>query len=129
MEPTRLAVSATPFFFAAASTPSTSAALRCFKLLIDSRSRFQLSQRRDPGCHGQRISGERSCLIHRTERRNHVHQLCAAAISADRQPAADDLAERGEIGLDLVELLRAAKAETKAGHYFIENQAPRLAAQ
>ena len=46
----------------------------------------------------------------------------ASAISRDRQAAADHFAERGQVRLDSVELLRAAEREAEARHHFIENQ-------
>ena len=38
------------------------------------------------------------------------------------QAAADDFAERGEVGLDVVELLRAAEGEAEAGHDLVEDE-------
>ena len=46
----------------------------------------------------------------------------AAAIGADRQTAADDLAQRGEVGSNLPERLRAAVGHAKAGHHFVADQ-------
>ncbi len=47
-----------------------------------------------PGCRP-------SCrLDRRAERRDLLHDVLAAAVSADRQAAADDFAERRQIGLD-----------------------------
>ena len=56
-----------------------------------------------------------------------------AAVSADGQAAADDLAERGDVGRDAVQLLRAAAREAEAGHHLVEDEqravAPRELAQ
>ena len=45
-----------------------------------------------------------------------------SADGADREPAADDLAERGQVGNDAVERLRAAQGDAEAGHHFVEDQ-------
>src|SRR5437868_3739883 len=47
---------------------------------------------------GDRISGQRSRLVHRTERRDELHQVRAAAVGADRHAAADHLAQRRDVG-------------------------------
>ena len=38
------------------------------------------------------------------------------------KPAADDFAQRGQIGHDSVNFLRAAARDAKTGHHFIEDQ-------
>src|SRR6185503_19346218 len=84
------------------------------QLLVDLWSALQFPQRRDSSGHGRRIAGECPCLIDGPKWRNQVHEFCEAAISAYGKTSADNLAQGGEIRLDLVELLRAAKAKTKA---------------
>ena len=44
------------------------------------------------------------------------HDVGAAAEGAHRQPAADDLAEAGEVGLDAVHFLHAAGREPEGDH-------------
>ena len=69
-----------------------------------------------------RIAGQRAGLIDRADRSELVHDLGAAAEGADRHAAADHLAERGEVGADAEQLLRAAEVDAEAGHHFVENQ-------
>ena len=61
-------------------------------------------------------------LIDRTGRRDQLHQIGAAAVRADRQAAADDLAEAGEIGPDCRTRLRAAGGGAEARDHFVEDQ-------
>ena len=87
-------------------------------------------ERGDAGGHGQGIARERAGLVDGPGGRDLVHQVGAAAVSADGQTAADDLAQAGEVGLDAVEPLRPAQADAEAGHHFIEDeQRPVLVAQ
>ena len=44
------------------------------------------------------------------------------AIRAHRQPAADDLSKRGQVGQNSVSLLRSAEGQPKAGHHFVKNE-------
>ena len=83
---------------------------------------LQLAKRCDTRGHRQRIAAQRSCLVHRTNRGDHVHELRRTAISADRQAATDDLAQRGEVGLDVIQLGSASEGDTKSGHHFIEDE-------
>ena len=68
------------------------------------------------------IAGQRARLVDRTERRELLHDVATAAEGADRHAAADDLAERGEIGPHAVELLSAAERDAKSGHDLVEDQ-------
>ena len=79
-------------------------------------------QRREARGHGDRIAGQRSRLVDRAERRDVRHDVAPAAEHADGHAAADDLAERGEVRLDAVELLRAALRDAEAGHDLVEDQ-------
>ena len=54
-------------------------------------------QRGQAGRHRQRVARERAGLVHRPVGRDVRHQVGAAAVRADRQPAADDLAERRQV--------------------------------
>ncbi len=72
--------------------------------------------------HGQRIARQRPRLIDRAERRDLIHQLRAAAVGGGGQPAADDLAEAGQVGLDAVARLGAAPVHAEPGHDLVENQ-------
>ena len=55
---------------------------------------LQFAQLRETGGHRQRISGQRSGLIHRAVRRKLVHDFGASAERADRQTAADHFSKR-----------------------------------
>ena len=46
----------------------------------------------------------------------------AAAVGPDGQPAADDLAERRQIGPHAEQRLRSAVGHAEAGHHFVEDQ-------
>src|SRR5438876_10997654 len=61
-------------------------------------------------------------MIHRTERRNQIHDLRLPAVRAHRQPTANDLAESGQVGNNSVQLLSTAEGHAKPGHDFIENK-------
>ena len=82
----------------------------------------QLGQRGEAGGRGQRVAGQRAGVEHRPERRQRLHDVAAPADRADRQAAADDLAERGQVGHDVVLGLRAAVAEPEPGDHLVEHQ-------
>ena len=84
--------------------------------------RRQLGQRPEPGGHRERIARERAGLVDRTGRRDQLHDIGAAAIGADRQAAADDLAEAGQVRPDAEHLLRAARRRAKPGDHFVEDE-------
>jgi hypothetical protein len=65
-------------------------------------------ERCDAGGHGERVAAEGAGLVDRTERREVVHDVRPAAERADRQAAADDFPESGQVGDDLLDLLHAA---------------------
>ena len=60
----------------------------------------QLAERGDAGCHRQGVARERPGLVDRPGRRDHFHDLAPAAVGADRQAAADHLAQRRQVRLD-----------------------------
>jgi len=49
--------------------------------------------------------GRRTYLVHRASGGHHGHDILAATISADGEPAADDLAQGGHVGGDAEVLL------------------------
>ena len=108
IEPTRFTCTGTPAFAAAAASPSASAAERASSRSYAAAS--ELLERRVAGGHRERVSGERSRLVDRPRRRDPVHHVGPPAERADRQPAADDLAERDEVRAQAVEAARAARA-------------------
>ena len=79
-------------------------------------------ERRESRRHRHGVPGQRAGLVDRAERRDVLHDVAAAAEHADRHAAADDLAERREVGPDAVELLRAALRDAEAGHDLVEDQ-------
>jgi len=82
----------------------------------------------DPAQHGQarggreRISAQRTGLIHRTGGGDPAHEIGAASVGADRQPAAQDLAQRGQVRPDPIHLLRPARGQAEARHDLVEDQ-------
>ena len=81
--------------------------------------RLEALQRGEARDHGHRIARQRARLVHGPERRDVRHDVLAAAEHADRHAAADDLAERGEIGRDpergqaLLEIRRHFQGNTR----------------
>ena len=80
------------------------------------------AQRRKPCRHRQRITGERPGMEDFAVGGKLRHNLGASAESADGQAAADDLAQRRQVGADAEPFLRSSAGDAKAGHHFIENQ-------
>ena len=72
--------------------------------------------------HGNRVTGERSRLVHRAGWRERFHHLFAPAKRTYRHTAADDFAKAGQIRDDVVVRLRARQRHAEAGHHFIDNQ-------
>src|SRR5688500_17346565 len=92
-----------------------------FEILIDRRV-LEDAERRLPRCDSDGIARERPGLIHRAEGRNELHQLARGAVSADRHPPTDDLAECRDVGLHTIESLGAAVSDAEPGHDFVEDQ-------
>src|SRR5690606_38888324 len=69
------------------------------------------SQRGQAGRHRDRVAGQGAGLIDAAFGRQVTHDVAAAAESADRHAAADDLAERRKVGRQSVMLRGAARAE------------------
>ncbi len=61
-------------------------------------------------------------MINGPERREPLHDVAPSAERSHRHAAADDLAERGEIGPHAVQGLGAAERNAKTGHHFVEYQ-------
>ena len=57
----------------------------------------QTPQHREARCRGERVPGERARLVDGAGRREQIHDLGPAAERGERQPAADDLAEHGQV--------------------------------
>ncbi len=79
-------------------------------------------QRGQAGRHGDRVPGQRSGLVDRTEGGQLLHDVAAPAEGAHRHAAADDLAERGQVRANAVALLRATARDAEAGHHLVEDQ-------
>ena len=92
-----------------------------FKLLVDAVFP-QKFQRGEAGVHGQRIARKRSGLVNRAFGRHVVHDFPRGTIGADRQSAADDLAQARDVWFNAVALLRAAWRHAKTRHDFVEDQ-------
>ena len=93
------------------------------------------SQRCNCGCHvpmptitgmarrvNNRVLTISSHLVHGPRRGDGPHDLLAAAVGADRQAAANDLAQSREVGRDAEVLLRASLGDAEAGHHLVEAQ-------
>ena len=83
---------------------------------------LQQPKTRDAGCHGKRVTTQRSGLVNRPEWRQVIHDIGAPAEGSHGQPTADDFSEAGEVRGDLFPLLHAALRDAKASHDLIENQ-------
>ena len=80
------------------------------------------SMQRETGDHRDRVARQRARLVDGADRRELLHDLALAAERADREAAADDLAERGEVRRDAVELLRAAERDAEARDDLVEDE-------
>ena len=121
IEPTRLVTVSTPASRAASAMAVAQTAARPLQALVDGAV-AQAAERGEARRHRQRVAGERARLIDGAGGRDLLHDVAPAAVGADGQAAADDLAERGEVGRDAVELLRAAAREAEAGHHLVEDE-------
>jgi hypothetical protein len=61
-------------------------------------------------------------LVDRANGGDAVHDVGPASIGPDRQPAADDLAERRQVGLDPEPLLSPSISDTEPGHHLIHDE-------
>ena len=74
------------------------------------------------GGHCDGVAGECSGLVHGSERCDVGHEFFAGAVCSDGESAADDFAEAGDVGLDVVEGLCAAVCDSESGDYFVEDE-------
>src|SRR5260364_166777 len=74
------------------------------------------------GGDGHGIARERSCLIHRAKRRKMRHNIAPSAKGGERETAADNFPQAGQIGPNTVQRLRAAERDPKTADDFIKNQ-------
>mmetsp|Transcript_11265 Transcript_11265/g.28891 ORF Transcript_11265/g.28891 Transcript_11265/m.28891 type:complete len:438 (+) Transcript_11265:144-1457(+) len=72
--------------------------------------------------HGQGVSGQGAGLVHGARGRNHLHDVAAAAVRANREATADDLAHGSQVGGHSEVLLGAALGDAEAGHNLVEAQ-------
>ena len=87
----------------------------------------QLGERGETGHCRDRIAVERADLGHEVGRPvqprvERLHDLLPPAHGRQREAAADDLAEGGQVGDDAVVLLGAAVGEAEARHHLVEDQ-------
>ena len=85
-------------------------------------ARLQRSQLSQAGLHGNGIAGKRARLVHRAVRGKLIHDLGATGKAANGETAANDLAERAQVGHDAVTLLRTAKGNAETGDNLVEDQ-------
>ena len=82
----------------------------------------QPGEGRQASGHRERIPRERAGLIHRTEGRDVAEVRSRTAICADREAAADDLPEAGQIRAHPDDRLRAAAGEAESGDDLVEDE-------
>ncbi len=82
----------------------------------------QTGKSRNAGPHRQRIAGKSAALINRPQRRNLLHQLPPATVSAHRQAAADNLAKADQIRLHAENTGRRMIIQAEAGNNLVKNQ-------
>ncbi|MNI69198.1 hypothetical protein D3C73_1249340 [compost metagenome] len=81
----------------------------------------------DSGRDGGRVAGHGSGLVSRSQRSDLLHDMLAAAVSADRQAASNDFAECGQVRDDILMIaetrigLGRAVMETESGDDFVVN--------
>jgi hypothetical protein len=85
-------------------------------------SRREVFERPEPGRHRHRVARQRAGLVDRPGRRDQVHDVGAAAVGADRQAAADDLAEAGQVRPHAEDRLRAAGRRAEARDHLVEDE-------
>ena len=71
---------------------------------------------------GERIPGQRARLVDGAERGEPVHQPRRPAVRADRQAAADHLAESDEIGFDAELSADGDSGDPEPAQHFVEDQ-------
>ena len=76
----------------------------------------------DSGGHREGVAAEGSGLVNRTKGGEVIHDFGFAAEGADREAAADDFTEGGEVGGDPDAFLHAARGESESGHDFVKDQ-------
>ena len=107
--------------------PSLEPATEPFELGIG-RPLPQFLERRRARRHGERIARQRARLKHLADREDVVHHIGPAAVGPQRQSAPHDLAQRGQVGLDAEQFLRAAECEPEARHHLVAHKQPTVAA-
>ena len=93
-----------------------------FNLRINARIFIQHGQLGKACCHGNRITGQGSCLIHRAGGRYLLHQLPGTGKRAYRHTAANDLAKGDQVSTHAEIFLCAAPCQTEAGDDLVKNQ-------
>ena len=76
----------------------------------------------DPGGHREGVAAQGSRLVNRPEGGEVIHDFGLAAEGTDREAAADDFTEGGEIGGDSDAFLHAAGSEAESGHDLVKDQ-------
>src|SRR5512143_2697657 len=85
--------------------------------VVQARVALDLPQLREPRGHRERVAGQRAGLVDRALGRDLGQEVGPSAVGAHRQPGADDLSERREVGPDAVPLLRSAPRDAEARHH------------
>src|SRR4030095_14843844 len=74
------------------------------------------------GCHRHRISGERSCLINGTKRREQIHDLSATAKGSQWKPATQNFSEASQVRFHIKSPLCAAESDAESSNDLIKDQ-------
>ena len=101
--------------------PGLESGATSLELLVDGRI-AEAPQDGDARGGGERISGQGPGLVHVPARCEAIHDLGSAAERGQRQPAADDLPEDGEVRHDAEQFLRAASGNAEAGDDLVEHE-------
>ncbi|OQC67830.1 MAG: hypothetical protein BWX50_01312 [Euryarchaeota archaeon ADurb.Bin009] len=80
----------------------------------------EVTEGRNPRRKACRVAAERPRLVDGSRRRDQVHDVAPPSEGPDGEAAADDLAERGDIGLYIIKYFGAADADPVAGDHLIE---------
>ncbi len=82
----------------------------------------EASEGDERGCGCERVSRERPGLVDGANGRQFGHDVGPATEGSERQAAADDLPEHGQVGRDAKQLLGASARQPKARDHFVEDE-------
>ena len=89
--------------------------------VVEARLRYA-GHRRQPGGDGDGVAVVRAAVLAVAGRHQPVHDVVPAAEDAQRDAAADRLAQRTQVGRDAQVFLRPAGAHAEGAEHFVEDQ-------